>query len=149
MAILLDLRVDEPAWASADDALEETCLRALNAAETLGEIGGEVSLLLTDAEAIHVLNRDWRGKDKPTDVLSFPADEMDRPFLGDIAVSYETAVQDAALKKINLKQHLSHLLIHAYFHLIGYDHIDDTDAVKMEALEVAALASLGWPDPYS
>lgn len=148
MAITLDIRVDDDAWRAIDAGLEKTCERAFGAAEGIGEIDGEISLLLTSDDAIQTLNRDWRDKDKPTDVLSFPADEMDRPFLGDIAVSYGVTASDAATKNIGLSQHLSHLLIHAYFHLIGYDHIDDTDAVKMEALEVAALASLGWPDPY-
>lgn len=145
----LDMRVDEGGWAQAFPDLEAICLKALNAGADAGGIAGEVSLLLTNNEAIQILNRDWRGKDKATDVLSFPADEMDRPLLGDIAVALQTCQRDADEKSIPLDQHLSHLLIHGYLHLIGHDHMEDPEAVKMEALEVTALASLGWPDPYT
>lgn len=147
--IELDLRVEEDGWASAISELERICETALTAGAKVGKVEGQVSLLLTGDNQIRALNRDWRGKDKPTDVLSFEADEMDRPFLGDIAVSLGVSSADADARGISLAQHLSHLLIHGYLHLIGHDHIDDTDAAKMEALEVEALASLGWPDPYS
>ena len=144
----LDLRVEAPAWPDLISDLQAVCDRALHAGAALTEAQGEVSLLLTDDAEIQVLNRDWRGKDKPTDVLSFPAAEMDRPFLGDIAIALETTRSDAATKNIELAQHLSHLLIHGFLHLLGHDHKDDTEAAEMEALEIAALASLGWPDPY-
>lgn len=147
--IELDLRVEKDGWASAISELERICETALTAGAKVGKVEGQVSLLLTGDNQIRALNRDWRGKDKPTDVLSFEADEMDRPFLGDIAVSLGVSSADADARGISLAQHLSHLLIHGYLHLIGHDHIDDTDAAKMEALEVEALASLGWPDPYS
>lgn len=146
--IELDLRVEAPAWTEAVAQLEAVCQRALEAGAAVGAVAGEVSVLLTDDDEIQALNRDWRGKDKPTDVLSFEADPMDRPFLGDIAVSIGVAGRDAASRDLALGQHLSHLLIHGYLHLIGHDHIADTDAMKMESLEVRALASLGWPDPY-
>lgn len=146
--ITLEMRVDEARWSETVPALDEVCLRALEAAARVGEAAGDVSLLLTHDAAIRALNRDFRGKDKPTDVLSFPAEEMDRPLLGDIAVAYETCAKDAAAKSIPLDQHLSHLLIHGYLHLIGHDHMEDTEAAKMEALEVQTLALLGWPDPY-
>lgn len=146
--IELDLRVEAGAWTEAIAGLETVCQRALDAGAAVGAVAGEVSVLLTDDHEIQALNRDWRGKDKPTDVLSFEADPMDRPFLGDIAVSIGVAARDAAARDLTLDQHLSHLLIHGYLHLIGHDHIEDTDAMKMESLEVRALASLGWPDPY-
>lgn len=146
--ISLEMRVDEAKWADAITDLETVCLSALKAGANAGGTEGEVSLLLTNDAEIQTLNRDFRGKDKPTDVLSFPAEEMDRPLLGDIAVALETCAKDAAAKSISLDQHLSHLLIHGYLHLIGHDHMEDTDAAKMETLEVKALASLGWPDPY-
>ncbi|MBR9834204.1 MAG: rRNA maturation RNase YbeY [Alphaproteobacteria bacterium] len=146
--IELDLRVEAPAWTEAVAQLEAVCQRALEAGAAVGAVAGEVSVLLTADNEIQALNRDWRGKDKPTDVLSFEADPMDRPFLGDIAVSIGVARRDAASRDLALDQHLSHLLIHGYLHLIGHDHIEDTDAMKMESLEVRALASLGWPDPY-
>ena len=124
-------------------------MRALEAGATQMTTAGEVSVLLTGNEEVRILNRDWRGKDTPTDVLSFPSDPMDRPFLGDIAVAYGVTNSDAQARDIPLEQHLSHLLIHGLLHLLGHDHKDDTEASEMEALEVAALASLGWPDPYN
>ena len=147
----LDLRIAETVeqdWRTAVPNLLETCERALRAGSRAGSIDGEVSVLLTDDAEIQRLNRDWRGKDKPTDVLSFEAALEDRPFIGDIAISLGVSSRDAMQKGIPLEQHLSHLLIHGYLHLIGHDHMEDTDAQEMEALEVAALASLGWPDPY-
>lgn len=147
--IELDLRVAAEAWSEAIAGLEQVCVRALNAGAEAGGLSGQVSVLLTDDAEIQTLNRDWRGRDKPTDVLSFEADEMDKPFLGDIALSLGVSRKDAEVRSIDLAQHLSHLLIHGLLHLAGHDHIEDTDAAKMEALEVQALASLGWPDPYS
>lgn len=146
--IELDLRVAEPAWSDALPELTAICERALAAGAAQKNASGEVSLLLTADSEIQTLNRDWRGKDKPTDVLSFPADPLDAPFLGDIAVSLGVTATDATARGIGLNQHLSHLLIHGLLHLLGHDHKDDTEAAEMEALEIAALASLGWPDPY-
>lgn len=147
MSIALDMRIEDDAW-NAVEGIADICARAFEvAARTSGE-QGEVSLLLTGDDAMRVLNRDWRGKDKPTDVLSFESAQEDRPFLGDIAVGFGVASRDAETKRIKLDQHLSHLLIHGFLHLLGHDHIDDTQAAEMEALEVEALASLGWPDPY-
>ena len=144
----LDLRVEDAEWTRALADLEAVCTAALNAGAAQSATQGEVSVLLTNDPEIQTLNRDWRGKDKPTDVLSFPADPMDTPFLGDIAVSLGVCQRDAADRAIALDQHVSHLLIHGLLHLLGHDHKDDTEAAEMEALEIAALASLGWPDPY-
>lgn len=146
--IELDLRIEAAAWSDHISDLMTVCARALAAGATKTASQGEVSVLLTDDAEIQVLNRDWRGKDKPTDVLSFPAAEIDHPFLGDIAVALQTTQKDASARGISLDQHLSHLLIHGFLHLLGHDHKDDTEAAEMEALEIAALASLGWPDPY-
>lgn len=146
--IELDLRIAAPAWDEAVPHLSDVCQSALNAGAAQKQATGEVSLLLTDDAEIQALNRDWRGKDKATDVLSFPANELDAPFLGDIAVSLGVTQKDAASRGIALDQHLSHLLIHGLMHLLGHDHKDDTEAAEMESLEIAALASLGWPDPY-
>ena len=146
--INLDLRVEDAEWTRALADIEAVCTAALNAGAAQSEAQGEVSVLLTNDPEIQTLNRDWRGKDKPTDVLSFPADPMDTPFLGDIAVSLGVCQRDAADRAIALDQHVSHLLIHGLLHLLGHDHKDDTEAAEMEALEIAALASLGWPDPY-
>ena len=144
----LDLRIEAASWSEHISDLTTVCTRALSAGAIKTAAQGEVSVLLTDDAEIQTLNRDWRGKDKPTDVLSFPAAEIDRPFLGDIAVALQTTQNDASTRGISLDQHLSHLLIHGFLHLLGHDHKDDTEAAEMEALEIAALASLGWPDPY-
>ncbi|MGC6499228.1 MAG: rRNA maturation RNase YbeY [Henriciella sp.] len=145
--IELEFRVDGAEWSQLPE-LEPTCRAALEAGAAVAGLRGEVSLLLCSDPAIQALNATWRGKDRPTDVLSFPAAVEDRPFLGDIAVSFGVARRDAEDRGIELGQHLSHLLIHGLLHLAGYDHIDEPDATEMEALEIEALASLGWPDPY-
>jgi probable rRNA maturation factor len=146
--IELDLRVAEVGWTEAIADLDLVCQSALDAGAAQTQAAGTVCILLTNDTEIQTLNRDWRGKDKPTDVLSFPAETIDRPFLGDIAVALGVTKSDAKTRDIALDQHLSHLLIHGLLHLLGHDHKDDTEAGEMEALEVAALASLGWPDPY-
>ena len=146
--IELDLRIADKLWTDVIADLTDVCQAALEAGASQKQASGEVSLLLTIDAEIQTLNRDWRGKDKPTDVLSFPASELDAPFLGDIAVSLGVTQMDAEARGISLDQHLSHLLIHGLMHLLGHDHKDDTEAAEMEALEIAALASLGWPDPY-
>lgn len=144
----LDLRISEPLWSERIPDLNSICQDALNAAATEQGATGEVSVLLTDDTEIQALNKQWRAKDKPTDVLSFPADPMDTPFLGDIAIALGVTQSDAKTRNLTLPQHLSHLLIHGLLHLLGYDHKDDTEAAEMEAMEIVALASLGWPDPY-
>ena len=119
----------------------------------------EVSVRLTDDEEVHTLNRDFRGKDKPTNVLSFPqvqADLLDglansddgEILLGDIVLARETCAREAAEKGISLAAHATHLIVHGTLHLVGYDHVDDHGAAAMEALEVKALASLGIANPY-
>jgi probable rRNA maturation factor len=117
----------------------------------------EISLRLTDDAEVRGLNRDYRGKDKPTNVLSFPqyapeylADLSDAPevLLGDIVLAYETCAVEAAEKDISVAHHATHLIIHGTLHLLGYDHIEDAAAEAMEALEVKALASLGIANPY-
>ncbi|HAE28233.1 MAG TPA: rRNA maturation RNase YbeY, partial [Hyphomonas adhaerens] len=105
-------------------------------------------LLLADDTVLHQLNRDFRGKDKPTDVLSFPAHEMDRPLLGDVAVALGVSARDADAQGIGLADHLTHLLVHGYLHLLGHDHEGEAEAALMEGLEIKALASLGIPNPY-
>lgn len=146
--IELDLRISEPVWSERIPDLNSICEKALNAAAAKAGASGEVCVLLTDDDEIQALNKQWRGKDKPTDVLSFPGDPMDAPFLGDIAISLGVMQGDADARKLTLPQHLSHLLIHGLLHLLGHDHKDDTEAAEMESLEIVALASLGWPDPY-
>lgn len=120
----------------------------------------EVSLLFTDDAHIHELNRDFRGRDKPTNVLSFPdtpfdadsledaADWQEPLLLGDIAIAKETLIREADAQGKTFEDHFCHLLAHGILHLMGYDHINEADAVKMETLETEILAIMGIDNPY-
>ncbi|WP_236823675.1 rRNA maturation RNase YbeY [Blastochloris viridis] len=113
----------------------------------------EVSIALVDDAAIRQLNRDFRGKDQPTNVLSFPAPPFGVPgapvLLGDIAVAFETSAAEAAAEAKSISDHLSHLVVHGVLHLLGFDHLDTEDAEHMEAAERDILAALGIADPYA
>ncbi len=119
----------------------------------------EVAVKLTSDEEVHGLNRAYRDKDKPTNVLSFPMVQDDllqatantddgEVLLGDIVLAEGVCIAEAAEKGISVVDHATHLMVHGTFHLLGYDHMDDNEAEAMEALEIAALASLGLSDPY-
>ena len=110
-----------------------------------------LTVLLTDDAAIKKLNRTWRRKNTPTNVLSFPAKlpPGDAPaFLGDIAIAYETTKREAAAEGKRFADHVTHLAIHGFLHLLGHDHETDAEAEAMEALEIAILKRLGVPNPY-
>ena len=120
----------------------------------------EVAVRLTDDAEVQTLNRDFRGKDKPTNVLSFPQVQDDlleglansddgEILLGDIVLARETCAREAEEKAISIADHATHLIVHGTLHLVGYDHGDDASAGAMEALEVKALASLGIANPYA
>jgi probable rRNA maturation factor len=119
----------------------------------------ELSIRLTDDEEVRALNAEWRGKDKPTNVLSFPLAEEEELeeaatpgpelMLGDIVLARETCAREAEEKRIPLDQHAAHLLVHGTLHLLGYDHHDDDEAADMEGRETRALARLGIADPYA
>ncbi len=145
--IELALIVEEGTW-QVPEGLDALCQRALDAAAAQEPATGLVSVLLTDDAELQQLNRDFRGKDKPTDVLSFPSTPMDRPLLGDIAVAEGVASRDAGLQGKALDDHLTHLLIHGYLHLLGHDHETPGDAAVMEAKEIRALDALGIANPY-
>jgi len=122
------------------------------------DVGGtELAFMLTDDAGIRTLNKNWRGIDKPTNVLSFPAlqpssprDPDDAPrMLGDIAIAYETTRREADEEQKPFDHHLSHLAVHGFLHLIAYDHEKDDEAETMEALEEEILSHLGIPDPYA
>lgn len=112
---------------------------------------GHIAYIFSDDEMVQVLNREWRGKDKPTNVLSFPdgdADEDGVVHLGDVIVAHETLMREASEAGISFDDHLTHLLLHGSLHLAGYDHENESDAKAMESLEIKLLATLGIKDPY-
>jgi len=155
----IDLAVEDDRWDNAIPDLESLVLRAVEAGLAIapekpaGNL--EVSVLLADDATVQDLNKTWRGKDKPTNVLSFPAAPQPLPPgapapLGDVVLAYETMVRESAEQGKPLQNHLAHLLVHGTLHLVGQDHeLGNTEAEAMEALEIAALATLGIPDPYA
>jgi probable rRNA maturation factor len=148
----IDLRVADPRWQSLGD-LDAFAAHVLSLSAARMQRGGEIAILFTDDAEMQTLNRHWRGKDKPTDVLSFPGDgpqiQGQPVHLGDVALGYETALRDAEAMGRPFEAHASHLLVHGFLHLLGYDHIEHEDARVMEPLEADILAGLGWPDPYA
>ena len=114
----------------------------------------ELSLVFADDATVKALNAEWRGKDKPTNVLSFPAFPLKPggrlpPLLGDVILAFETTACEAVQEGKPLDNHVSHLVLHGLLHLLGYDHETDADAEVMEALEIAILTNLAIPDPYA
>jgi probable rRNA maturation factor len=151
--LLADIRSEDGRWRAVLGGVEPLCEKALLAASAETGVGGEVCVLFTNDAEMRSLNARWRNIDKATDVLSFPADGPEIPnapkLLGDIALGYETALHDSETMKRPFEAHVSHLLIHGFLHLLGYDHITSEDATVMEPLEAKILAGLGWPDPYA
>jgi probable rRNA maturation factor len=150
-SLTLDVIVESSLWEDQPEA--ETVIRETItvAAKSTARAAAEIAILLTDDSAIRKINRQWRDQDKPTNVLSFPANEagLEAGHLGDIVIAYETLAREAAAENKPFAHHLAHLTIHGYLHLLGYDHMSDTDAVQMEKLETALLEKLGIPDPYA
>lgn len=111
----------------------------------------EVSVLIVDTEEGAELNEQWRGKQEPTNVLSFPSDlpaELNLPLLGDLIICAPVVEREAQEQSKALQAHWAHMMIHGTLHLLGYDHIIEAEAEEMEALETKILAELGYPDPY-
>jgi probable rRNA maturation factor len=146
-------------WAAEAEA-EAIVYRAIEAAAAMVEADtgdAELAVMLTDDSGIRTLNKNWRGQDRPTNVLSFPALQPTGPrsaddaprMLGDIAIAYETTRREADDEQKPFDHHLSHLAVHGFLHLVGYDHENDMQAEAMEALERTILAELGIPDPYA
>jgi len=142
---------------SASPGIEKLVRRAIGAglqasgAQILD--GAEVSVLLADDAELRALNERWRGVDKPTNVLSFPAAAPDKiaatPMLGDIALAFETVEREAVEEGKTLADHAAHLVVHGLLHLLGSDHQGAGEADRMEAIETRALARLGIADPYA
>lgn len=148
MSVQTEIVVASPLWPQAE--AEETVRRAIAASEALFEpTDAEVSVLLCDDPEIRRLNAQWRGKDSATNVLSFPtATVQAESHLGDIAIAYETVKKEAADEGKALLDHLSHLTVHGFLHLLGFDHEADEDAEEMEDMEREILGRLGIADPY-
>jgi probable rRNA maturation factor len=155
-SIDIDVVVDAGEWADEQElgALAERAVAA--ACEELGLLGShesELSLVFTDDAKIRTLNAAWRGVDKPTNVLSFPAfpaspDRPLPPMLGDVVLAYETIAREAALEQKPVDHHLCHLIVHGLLHLLGYDHETGREAAAMESAERRILDRLAIPDPY-
>ncbi len=158
----MDLDIEIDGWPKTFD-WADLAAQALEVAEAvepaLGNERLSASLLFTVDEEVRVLNREWRTKDKPTNVLSFPMLTRDEllalspqggpEMLGDIALAYETCFREAAEKGVPLDAHAAHLIVHGLLHLAGHDHdADEVQAAAMEALEIKALAQMGIADPY-
>jgi probable rRNA maturation factor len=145
--------VNAEGWPDSLEAVADAAIReALKQSEA--EIVGvtELSVVLTDDAEQRELNRQWRGFDKSTNVLSFPQIEPFAPIsglLGDITLARETVEREAEEMGITLEAHFTHLVVHGFLHLLGYDHIEDEDAEEMEGLETEILARLGIADPYA
>jgi len=156
---MTEILVVADCWQTEPGA-ETAIRRAIEAAAEIADadVGdAELAVMLTDDSGIRTLNNSWRGIDKPTNVLSFPAlqptgavgpDDAPR-MLGDIAIAFETTRKEADDEQKPFDHHLSHLAVHGFLHLIGYDHENDDDADAMEGLETEVLAQLGIPDPYA
>ena len=146
----IDISVEAGDWPPESElrALAEAAVGAAVAAagRDLPD-GAELSILFTDDSAIRKLNAAWRGKDKPTNVLSFPQESG--PLLGDVILAAGTVREEAALAQKPLRDHMAHLIVHGFLHLIGYDHEADAEAEAMEAVERQALARMGIADPYA
>jgi probable rRNA maturation factor len=158
-SVEIALLVESPLWGDPEGDLAPwrgLVSAAIAAAVEVAELDvpdeAELSVVLTDDAAIRILNRDHRGKDKPTNVLSFPGfspDEDPVPLLGDIVVAQETVAREAAEEGKSIADHFSHLIVHGMLHLFGYDHETEADAEIMEDEERRILAALGIADPYA
>ena len=146
----VDLIVEDDAWSSLDGKTR-LVEQAISAAckELPDRAPGVVAILLGDDDAIAALNAQFRGKEGPTNVLSFPAGEHADNHLGDIAIAYGVVMREAESRAIDLADHLRHLVVHGFLHLQGHDHQQDDEAEEMEALECRVLARLGVANPYA
>ena len=155
-AIQIDIMVEAGNW-SDETALEGLVRKSVEAAWArlgLKSATSELSVVFTDDASIQTLNAEWRDKDKPTNVLSFPAFPVKAgtqpgPMLGDIVIARETVEREALEEGKPLENHLAHLIVHGFLHLLGYDHETDEEAEIMEAREREILHALAIPDPYA
>ena len=149
MTFAIHFEIDDPRWnrrRGLKQRLEEAIRLALKQGGKLRR--GALTVLLTGDAKLKTLNRDFRGKNKPTNVLSFPAAPNDEAYLGDIALAFGVTEAEASKSGKRFGDHAVHLVIHGVLHLLGFDHITDRQAKKMEPLETRILARLGIDDPY-
>lgn len=157
-ALSIDVVVESPLW-EREPGAEAVVRQALaEAAAALSTKPAELAIVLTDDSAIRTLNREWRSIDRPTNVLSFPMQGLPPTsggltggppvLLGDIVIAYETTAEEARAESKPFRDHLAHLAVHGFLHLLGYDHDSDSDAEAMEGIERSILARLDIPDPY-
>jgi probable rRNA maturation factor len=151
--VKIEFLVRSRRWQNAPRARATIKKAIAAAAKAASTRRAELAIVLSDDSAIRALNRDWRGKNAPTNVLSFPTaalgNDRGTPHIGDIVIAYETAAREARAEGKPFMHHLAHLAVHGYLHLIGYDHETDRSATKMERLERAVLARIAIPDPYA
>jgi probable rRNA maturation factor len=143
---IVEVEIEDSAWTAAEPRAE---LLAFTAGQAALDRDGAVVVLLTDDETLRDLNNRFRGKDKPTNVLSFPAPSNPQGHLGDIALAYGICAAEAAEQGKALSAHLQHLVAHGVLHLVGFDHETEAEAEAMEARERVILAGLGVSDPYA
>ncbi len=150
----IEVMVRSPRWKTRPRATGVVRRAVAAAAQAVATPPGTLAIVLTDDSAIRMLNRDWRGHDAPTNVLSFASgapSHGDRAshHLGDIVIAYQTVRREAEAERKPFGHHLAHLAVHGFLHLLGYDHQNIRDARRMERLEVRILAQLAVPDPYA
>jgi probable rRNA maturation factor len=158
--VRIEIVVRSALWRKRRTAQSIVRKAVLAAAKAASTPGAELAIVLGNDSTIKALNRDWRGKNAATNVLSFPAapaspaakggkSARPTPYIGDIVIAYQTTAREAAAEGKPFSHHLAHLAIHGFLHLLGYDHENDRDAEKMERLERRILGRLAVPDPYA
>jgi probable rRNA maturation factor len=147
-ALTIDVIVDSEQWKDAGAAKAVVRRAVTQAAVALSTNPTELAIVLTDDRKMRALNRNWRGTDAATDVLSFATKNAGGRHLGDIVLAYETVVREAHREHKPLAHHLAHLAVHGFLHLLGFDHESDEEAREMEHAERAVLRQLAIPDPY-
>ncbi|WP_035266041.1 rRNA maturation RNase YbeY [Ahrensia sp. 13_GOM-1096m] len=153
MLVEIDIAENAGDWPNVKDLVQRAITHVFDMLE-MADVESELSLVLTDDTEVQGLNAAWRKKDKPTNVLSFPAFEIEAgqkpgPMLGDIVLAYETVKREAEQESKSFEDHTSHLIVHGLLHLLGYDHENDTEAEHMEGLETTILGKMGIDDPYA
>ncbi|WP_323845165.1 rRNA maturation RNase YbeY [Microbulbifer magnicolonia] len=150
---MIDLQLDVQRATRCTDLPSDDSIRTWVAAALAGrQEEAELTVRIVDEDESRQLNCQYRGKDKPTNVLSFPAElpeDLDLPLLGDLVICAPVVAQEAEQQRKEPPAHWAHMVVHGTLHLLGYDHIEDADAEVMERLETGLLAGLGFADPYA